>query len=118
EPIEQVDIRARVSGYLNSIQFQPGTEVKQGKVLFEIDPEPSKADLAKSKADLDTAQADLGRADIGAVTTKKDYDREEKVFAGGAGSAHARDKAKGDYDEATATSRSATAKVQLARARI
>ncbi|HXD86146.1 MAG TPA: efflux RND transporter periplasmic adaptor subunit, partial [Urbifossiella sp.] len=33
EPIEQVDIRARVSGYLKSIQFQPGTEVKQGKVL-------------------------------------------------------------------------------------
>jgi RND family efflux transporter MFP subunit len=125
EPIEQVDIRARVSGYLNSIQFQPGTEVKQGKVLFEIDPEPSKADLAKAKAnqetavaDLATAQADLGRADTRVVTTKKDYDREEKVFAGGAGSAQARDKAKGDYDEATATSRSATAKVQLARARI
>src|SRR5690349_14737312 len=48
--LEQVEIRARVSGYLKSIHFQPGREVTKGALLFKIDPEPFEADLARAKA--------------------------------------------------------------------
>ncbi|GAI29444.1 unnamed protein product, partial [marine sediment metagenome] len=68
-PLEQVEIRARVNGYLKKIDFKPGQEVAKGDKLFEIDPEPYKADLAKAKAaqataegELATAEADLARA--------------------------------------------------------
>ena len=38
EAIDQVDIRARVSGYLDKVHFQDGTFVKAGDLLFTIDP--------------------------------------------------------------------------------
>lgn len=124
-PLDSVEIRSRVSGYLDKILFEPGREVTKGQPLFEIDPEPFKADLAKAKAsqassesDLATAQADLIRADARQMTTKKEYDRQEKAFASGAGSATDRDKAKGDFDEAAATVKSNNAKIKLASAKI
>ena len=40
EPIKSVEVRARVSGYLNSIHFKDGQEVKSGDLLFVIDPRP------------------------------------------------------------------------------
>ena len=58
-PLEQVEIRARVSGYLAKIHFEPGREVEKGQPLFEIDSEPYKADLARAKAGEETAKADL-----------------------------------------------------------
>jgi len=41
---ETVEIRARVNGYLDEIQFTDGQEVKAGDLLFQIDPRPFKAD--------------------------------------------------------------------------
>jgi RND family efflux transporter MFP subunit len=125
EPLEQVEIRARVNGYLLAVKFEPGKEVKKGAALFEIDPEPYKADLARAKASQETAQADkataeadLSRAQTREMTTKKEYDRLQAAFDKGAASAGERDKAKGDYDEAKAGFRSGSAKVQLAAAKI
>ena len=43
EAVEKVDIRARVTGYLDKICFQEGAEVKKGDLLFEIDPRPFQA---------------------------------------------------------------------------
>lgn len=67
--IDEVRINARVSGYLQSIEFKDGDLVKQGQLLFTIDPRPfqvaldqAKANLARSQADLDFAQSDLQRA--------------------------------------------------------
>jgi membrane fusion protein (multidrug efflux system) len=51
------DVRARVSGVLLKRVYQEGTDVKQGQVLFEIDPEVYQAALASSQANLASAQA-------------------------------------------------------------
>jgi multidrug efflux system membrane fusion protein len=42
EPVEQVEIRARINGYLTAVHFQPGREIAKGQPLFEIDPEPKR----------------------------------------------------------------------------
>ncbi|MFO0970607.1 MAG: biotin/lipoyl-binding protein, partial [Gemmataceae bacterium] len=47
---EDVDVRARVNGYLVAINFKPGDIVKPNEVLFEIDPRPYQADLDKADA--------------------------------------------------------------------
>lgn len=57
--IEHVELRAQVSGYLKSIDFQDGQVVKRGDLLFEIDPRPFQATLASNQAQLEQAQARL-----------------------------------------------------------
>src|SRR5437763_14725932 len=58
---DSVEIRARVSGYLTEIHFTDGQIVKQGDLLFVIDPRPYEATLAAAQAQLGqaSAQADL-----------------------------------------------------------
>lgn len=62
EPVAAVDVRARVSGYLQSVNFADGAMVKQGDVLFVIDPRPYQAAVDQAKADLDRAEATLDLA--------------------------------------------------------
>jgi len=56
---QDVDIRARVEGFLQSVNFQEGTFVRQGDLLYQIDKKPFEAALAGAKADQATAQARL-----------------------------------------------------------
>jgi membrane fusion protein, multidrug efflux system len=62
EAVESVDIRARVSGYLQAVHFTDGALVKKGELLFVIDPRPYQAELNRSKAALDQAIAQHERA--------------------------------------------------------
>ena len=55
--VEYVELRARVSGYLESIHFQDGQIVKKGDLLFVIDPRPFEIALAAAKAQLHEATA-------------------------------------------------------------
>jgi RND family efflux transporter MFP subunit len=55
--VEYVELRARVSGYLESIHFEDGQIVKKGDLLFVIDPRPYEIALASAKAQLDDATA-------------------------------------------------------------
>ena len=57
EAAEQVEIRAKVSGYLLRVLFKPGTEVEKNAPLFEIDPELFKAANAISQADIEYTKA-------------------------------------------------------------
>src|SRR5947209_7934797 len=59
EALDQVDVRPRVSGYLNRIGFKDGELVKKGQVLFEIDPRPYKAALDQAKAQAARAEASV-----------------------------------------------------------
>jgi RND family efflux transporter MFP subunit len=59
EAVERVEIRPRVSGYISSVNFVQGHEVKKGDVLFVIDPRPYQADYKKAKADLARARTQL-----------------------------------------------------------
>ncbi|HEY2920053.1 MAG TPA: efflux RND transporter periplasmic adaptor subunit [Candidatus Binatia bacterium] len=56
---EDVEIRARVEGYLVSYNFTEGSFVRKGQLLYRIDPQPFEAALAEAKADLATARARL-----------------------------------------------------------
>lgn len=67
--VDAVEVRARVSGYLDSIHFQDGQTIKKGDLLFTIDRRPfqnaldqARASLAQAKANLAYAEADLVRA--------------------------------------------------------
>src|SRR5688500_10228614 len=57
--VASVEVRARVSGYLQSTHFKEGTEVKEGDLLFIVDPRRYDAGLAQAKAELERAQAAL-----------------------------------------------------------
>ena len=58
------EIRAQVSGYLISRNFEEGTLVGKDSVLFRIDPRPYQAALELARADLGRAEAALGKADL------------------------------------------------------
>src|SRR5712675_1229594 len=68
-PVDVVEVRARVSGYLDKINFTDGQIVKQGDLLFTIDKRPFQNTLDQARANLDLAksnvtytEADLARA--------------------------------------------------------
>jgi RND family efflux transporter MFP subunit len=63
EPIRDVDLGARISGYVTKVNFEEGAWVKEGDLLFEIDPEPYEAVVALRKAELAQAEAELERAE-------------------------------------------------------
>jgi RND family efflux transporter MFP subunit len=56
-PIEEVEVRARVNGYLVSHHFEEGQPVAQGQLLFMIDPRPYEATLAQARAAREQAEA-------------------------------------------------------------
>ncbi|MCP5449627.1 MAG: efflux RND transporter periplasmic adaptor subunit [Gammaproteobacteria bacterium] len=60
----QVEIRARVEGYLDKIAYDEGSLVKTGQLLFRLDPAQFKAALASAKAELAQRQALLTNADL------------------------------------------------------
>jgi RND family efflux transporter MFP subunit len=55
--VDSVELRARVSGYLQAIHFEDGQIVHEGDLLFEIDPRPFQIALASAKAQLEQAKA-------------------------------------------------------------
>jgi RND family efflux transporter MFP subunit len=59
EAVESVEVRPRVSGYLESIHFQDGSLVKKGDLLFLIDPRPYEATLRRATADVEQAKTRL-----------------------------------------------------------
>ena len=84
EAIDQVEVRARVTGYIQSVHFKSGTEVKKGDLLFLIDPRPFEAAVAQAQATLGNtrAQLDLARTVLARnqallaerATSKREYD--------------------------------------------
>jgi RND family efflux transporter MFP subunit len=67
--VDRVELRPRVSGYISSVNFTEGHEVRKGDVLFVIDPRPydaeykrAEAELARARTQLTLAQSELERA--------------------------------------------------------
>jgi len=63
DAIDSVQMRARVGGYLQKVNFKEGDLVKKDQVLFEIDPRPYEDQVASSMAQVASAKATLKRAD-------------------------------------------------------
>jgi RND family efflux transporter MFP subunit len=64
EAQETVDLRARVSGYLQDVMFKDGQDVAKGDTLFLIDQRPYERALAQAKAELEQARTKIGNASL------------------------------------------------------
>lgn len=116
EAAESVDIHARVSGFLVSVSFVPGRIVKQGDLLFEIDPRPYQAEV-------DRAAAEVARTEAGARQADIEFRRLEDLFKrGSAGKVeferNAAAKAKSDAEVLAAKAALDRAKLDLEWTRI
>jgi RND family efflux transporter MFP subunit len=90
EATETVEIRPRVAGYIQKVNFREGKDVRRGELLFEIDPRPYQATLDKALADLagaksreELARLQSKRADelLGAhVISQDDFDQRVNNF--------------------------------------
>jgi RND family efflux transporter MFP subunit len=76
---ERVELRARVSGYLNSIDFTDGQVVQRGDLLFRIDPRPFQAAVAEAEARLASTRSQVTLAE-------REYDRAKSLLQYRAGS--------------------------------
>jgi RND family efflux transporter MFP subunit len=67
EAVESVEVRPRVTGYIESVNFTEGSTVRKGDLLFVIDPRPYRAELSKAEAELAraVARSELAVADEG-----------------------------------------------------
>ena len=107
EAQDSVEIRARVSGYLESVNFSDGQLVEKGELLFVIEPRPfeialdsAKAQLAQAEAELELAKVQLERT---AELRKKDFASVQSFDERAAevkNATAARDKARADVDRA------------------
>ena len=100
----RVEVRSRIEGFLQSREYEEGTLVQEGQVMFQMDRKPFEAQLQAAKAELNqqlarqaTADADLDRA---VPLAKKDAIAQREL------------------DQAVGNSRSAAAAVESARAKV
>ena len=71
--MKSIDVRAQVSGYLDKVLFREGFDVKEGDVLFLIDPRTYQADYDRAVANLAQAKAHLTRLEA-------DYQRAQTLI--------------------------------------
>lgn len=108
ESPESVEIRPRVSGYINQVRFEEGREVNKGEVLFVIDQRPYRAALAQAEAELARAKAQAGLA-------SSELARARKLLDGRAISREEHDEAVAAEAQAVANVAAAQASLELAR---
>jgi multidrug efflux system membrane fusion protein len=102
EAVENVAVRPRVGGYVESVQFAEGARVAQGDLLFQIDPRPFKAEVERLSAERDRATAELALA-------RSYADRAERLLAQNATSRE-------EYEQLAANASVAQAKLAASRA--
>jgi membrane fusion protein (multidrug efflux system) len=101
---QEVELRARVNGILLAKHFQDGALVREGELLFSIDPREYRAQVSSAKAQLASAEANLYRA-------RQDVARYKPLLADEA-------IARQVYDNAVATADQAQAQVDASRAAV
>ncbi len=102
--MQTVEIRARISGYLNEVRFKDGQMVKQGDLLFAIDPRPFERALEQAKAELFAATTKVENANLDIVRGKPLVER--KIIS---------DKT---FDDRMSLMRDAQASVKVAEAKV
>jgi membrane fusion protein (multidrug efflux system) len=104
ESSRQVDIVARVSGFLDKIAYQEGDLVKEGQLLFQLDPRPFQAQLEAARGELQAQQARFKTAEATLARVKPLTEQNALSQAD-------LDRAQGEFDAAKAAVFSAQAKV-------
>src|SRR5262245_17192217 len=69
--VDSVEVRARVWGYLDKVNFKEGVLVEKGDVLFEIDPRTYKAALSEAEGKVAALEARLARLDADLARAKR-----------------------------------------------
>lgn len=108
EAVEDVQIKARVSGYLLSMDFIEGQMVKEGDILFEIDPKPYATEVTRLTAEVNRQQASLTNA-------KRNYRRGSELVEKGFISAVEMDDLISKRDQAKAALQSSEASLKTAK---
>lgn len=108
EAVEHVEIRPRVSGFIASVHFKPGAEVKKGDLLFVIDPRPYEAEANRAEA---AALAARARAELARV----ELIRAEKLVAEKAIAQREADEKASSVKELDASARAAQAAYEAAK---
>jgi membrane fusion protein (multidrug efflux system) len=98
----EIEVRARVEGYLESVNYQEGSVVRKGQLLYTLDPRPFQADVAQARGVQAEAEAQLARA-------RQDVVRYEPLVAKNAISRQ-------EYETAVQVQRAAEASVEAAKA--
>lgn len=108
EAVDKVEIRPRVAGYIESVNFKPGAVVKKGDVLFVIDPRPFLAEAKRTEAAVLAARA---KADLAAT----ELARAKKLVADKAIAQRELDEKAAAFQELEAQARGAQAAYEAAR---
>jgi RND family efflux transporter MFP subunit len=104
QAVDYVEIRARVSGWLNEIHFTDGQIVNKGDLLFVIDPRPYEIQLQTAKAQVETASAQL---DYATKEVNRAAELRQKDFV-----------AQSTYDQRLQTMRTAAASLESGKAAV
>jgi RND family efflux transporter MFP subunit len=104
QPIEKVGVRARVEGYIQDVAFAGGQSVKQGDLLFQIEPAQYEAALRAAEAQLSGAEATRNQA-------QRNYDRQNELVRSGV-------TARATLEDATASLENAQAQFLQAEAAV
>lgn len=101
EPIQSVELRPRVEGFVDAVHFTEGAHVRRGQTLYQIDPRPFRAEVNRLRGELARAQALARQAGL-------DGERAKREIAQNAIS-------QSDFERRDAEAKSATASVTAAR---
>ncbi len=108
EATQSVEVRARAGGYIQGVHFRDGDYVRQGQLLFTLDPRPAQAALAAAQAQLTQAEAQLRLA-------QAELARSESLLASQAVSQSEVDTRRGSVETAEAAVASANAAIRARR---
>jgi multidrug efflux system membrane fusion protein len=108
EATDSVEIRPRVSGFIDSVRYKEGSEVKKGDILFVIDQRPYRAAL-------DRAEAELAQARAQAALSKSEAARAQKLLESRVISQEEHDQRIANEQQANAAVQAAAAAVETAR---
>ncbi|HEY3492996.1 MAG TPA: efflux RND transporter periplasmic adaptor subunit [Solirubrobacterales bacterium] len=98
----EIEVRARVEGYLESVNYREGSSVRKGQLLYTLDPRPFQANVAQARGVQAEAEAQLARA-------RQDVVRYEPLVAKNAISRQ-------EYETAVQLQRAAEASVEASKA--
>jgi RND family efflux transporter MFP subunit len=121
EAVEEATVRARVRGFVQSIEFNPGQRVAAGDVLYKIESDQylalvnsATADVAASEAAISVANAQVRTAAAELTRTEQNLGRMQRLLSQNAASQAELDAAVADRDAALAAMESSQANVQAA----
>ena len=108
EAIISVQVTSRVTGYMTEVHFKDGDMVKEGDLLFTIDPRQYKADLDRTEGNMEQIEAHKNRLE-------KEYQRAKTLLARGQISQEEHDRYESDFRETEANLKLAKASFDVAR---